>query len=283
MNFIRYSCVIVFVLAFAVSSANAALVGAWRQDEASGSLIDSTGGHPAGVPTGTPTYGQAGVPNGTYGAINVTNAAGTAIEYGPSTVDEFFTVGSDNNNPVMNLNATDAFTVMGWVNPTAPTAAGRTYRFLSTGSAAGADRGWGFGLRLNNITGAGSAIRFTNYGIADNDSSVFDVTPGNWVHIAATYNNGQISYFLNGNPLDADTSAFGNEGAAGRLVIGGRLGGNDTDQMNGLVDGVQVYNQVLTADQIRQAAAASVSVPEPSTTLTLGVVGCLALARRQRA
>jgi len=162
-------------------------------------------------------------------------------------------------------------------------AAGRTYRFLSTGSAAGADRGWGFGLRLNNITGAGSAIRFTNYGIADNDSSVFDVTPGNWVHIAATYNNGQISYYLNGNPLDSDTSAFGNEGAAGRLVIGGRVGGNDTDQMNGLVDGVQVYNQVLTADQIRQAAAASVSVPEPSTMLILGVAGCLALARRQRA
>jgi hypothetical protein len=283
MKSIRYSCVIMFLSAFAVPSADAALIGAWRQDDASGNLIDSTGGHPAGVPTGTPTYGQAGVPNGTYGAINVTNAAGTAIEYGPSTVDEFFTVGSDNNNPVMNLNAADAFTVMGWVNPTAPTAAGRTYRFLSTGSAAGADRGWGFGLRLNNTTGAGSAIRFTNYGIADNDSSVFDVTPGNWVHIAATYNNGQISYYLNGNPLDSDTSAFGNEGAAGRLVIGGRLGGNDTDQMNGLVDGVQVYNQVLSADQIRQAAAASVSVPEPSTMLIFGVAACLTLARRQRA
>ena len=272
--------VVACLLAFPISSANAALVGSWRHDEASGNLIDSTGAHPAGVATGTPTYGQPGVPSGTYGAINVTGASGTAIEYGPSTVDEFFTIGADNNNPVMNLNATDAFTVMGWVNPAAPTAA-RTYRFLSTGSAAGADRGWGVGLRLPNTAGTGSSIRFTTYGIADNDSSLFNVAFGQWVHVAATYNNGQINYFLNGNALDSDTSAFGNEAAAGRLVVGGRLGANDADQMNGLIDGVQVFNEVLTADQIRQAAAASV-VPEPSTTLLLGVAGCLALARRRR-
>ena len=274
--------VVAFVFAFAVSSADAALIGSWRQDEAAGNLTDSTGGHPAGVPTGSPTYGQPGVPNGTYGSINVTNAAGTSIEYGPSEVDEFFTIGSDNNNPVMNLDRAGAFTVMGWVNPAAPTAAGRTYRFLSTGSAAGADRGWGIGLRLNNTAGTGSAIRFTNYGVADNDSSLFDVTFGNWVHVAATYNNGQINYFLNGNALDSDTSLFGNEGTPARLVVGGRLGGNDTDQMNGRVDGVQVFNEVLTLDQIRQAAAASVSVPEPSAALLIGAAGWAALARRRR-
>ena len=150
MKSIISSCV-VYVLVFAVPSANAALVGFWRQDETTGSLIDSTGGHPPGIATGTPTYGQPGVPNGTYGAINVTGASGTSIEYGPSDVDEFFTIGADNNNPVMNLNANGAFTVMGWVNPNAPTA-GRTYRFLSTGSAAGPDRGWGIGLRVPNAT-----------------------------------------------------------------------------------------------------------------------------------
>jgi hypothetical protein len=267
------------IVAFAASSADAALVGFWKNDEASGPLIDSTGGHPPGVATGTPTYGLPGVPNGTYGAITVTGAFGTAIEYGPSNVDEFFTIGTDNNNPVMNLDPTGAFTVMGWVNPLAPTAAS-TYRFLSTGSGAGGDRGWGIGLRVLDASGFGSSIRFTTYGIADNDSATFDVSFGTWVHVAATYNNGAIDYFLNGNALDSDTSSFGIDTAAARLVVGGRLGANDVDQMNGDIDGVQVYDQVLSAAQIRQAAVGSV-VPEPSAVI-LSLVGVLGFMRRRR-
>ena len=259
---------------------HAAVIGSWAQDETSGDLIDSTGNHPAGTPTGTPTYGQPGVGNGTYGSITVANAVGTSIEYGPSSSDQFFNVGTDNNSPIMNLDRTGAFTVMGWINPFAPTAAS-TYRIVSTGSAAGADRGWGFGLRLPGTDGTGSSLRFTTYGIADNDSSLFTVTFGDWIHMAATYDNGVISYFLNGVALDSDTSLFGNESANGRLVIGGRLGGNDVDQANGRLDGIHVYNEAFSVTQIQDAAALSVSVPEPST-LLLGMAGavCLLLGKR---
>ena len=259
----------------------AAVIGSWAQDEASGNLIDSTGNHPAGTPAGSPTYGQAGVPNGTYGSISVSGAAGTAIEYGPSSADEYFIVGTDNNNPVMNLDRTGAFTVMGWINPFAPTA-NSTYRIISTGSAAGADRGWGFGLRLNGLDGTGSSLRFTTYGIADNDSDPFSINFNQWIHMAATYNNGAINYFLNGVALGgSDTSLFGNESVNGRLVIGGRLGGNDVDQANGLLDGIRVYDELFSATQIQDAAALSV-VPEPSTFL-LGALGafCLLLWKRR--
>ena len=265
------------LLALAASPAQAQLIGEWNQDETGGNLIDSTGGHPAGVPTGSLVHGQPGVPNGTYGSLVVNNALGTSIEYGPSTSDEFFTIGTDNNNPTMNLDRTGAFTVMGWMNPAVPVLPASTYRFLSTGSAAGADRGWGIGLRLNGTTGTGSAIRFTTYGVADNDSSLFDVNFGEWMHIAATYNNGNINYFLNGNALDSDTSLFGNEGAAGRLLIGGRVGANDTDQASGLLDGIRVYNGVLSQAEIQQAAVLAVSIPEPST-LVLAALACIALA-----
>lgn len=271
-----------FVLLFFVRPVDAQLIGSWNHDETGGDLIDSTGGHPPGTPTGVPGYGFPGVPNGGYGAITISNASGTAIEYGPSEVDEFFTIGADNINPVLNLDTTGAFTIMGWVNPLQPLIGGRTYRFLSTGSAGGPDRGWGFGLRLPNTAGTGSSIRFTTYGIADNDSSFFDVTFNNWIHLAATYDNGSINYFLNGNPLDSDFSSFGNEGVAGRLVIGGRVGANDTDQMNGLVDGVRVYNQLLTAAQIQQAAVESVSIPEPSAAWLLALGGAGLWRRRAR-
>ena len=256
--------------------AQAQLIGSWNQDESSGNLIDSTGGHPAGIATGSPAFGQPGVPNGTYGSLVVTNAAGTSIEYGPSNSDEFFTIGADNNNPALNLDAAGAFTIMGWMNPVAPTLPASTYRFFSTGSGAGADRGWGIGLRLNGAAGAGSAIRFTTYGIADNDSSTFNVNFGQWVHIAATYNNGAINYFLNGNALDSDTSVFGNDGAAARLVIGGRVGANDTDQASARLDGIRIYNGVLTSAQIQQAAVESISVPEPST-FALLALACFAM------
>ena len=175
----------------------------------------------------------------------------------------------------MNLDRTGAFTIMGWINPSAPVNAS-TYRFFSTGSGTGADRGWGIGLRVPNATGVGSSIRFTNYGIADNDSSVFNANFGQWHHIAATYNNGSINYFLNGNALDADTSLFGNELAAGRLVIGGRLGGNDVDQANGRLDGIRIYDEVLSLAAIQQAAVASV-IPEPSSFL-LAAMACMAVA-----
>ena len=267
-------------LALAASSADAALLGFWKQDEPVGDLIDSTGGHPPGTPTGILVYGQPGVSNGSYGAISVTAAIGTAIEYGPSNEDDFFLIDTDNNNPVMNLDTTGAFTVMGWVNPSQNDAA-RTYRFLSTGSAAGGDRGWGIGLRLPNTAGTGSTLRFTNYGVLDNDSSAFDVVFGAWIHLAATYNNGLISYFLNGNALDSDVSSFGNELAPARLIVGARLGGNDVDQMNGLIDGVQVHDQILTVEEIRAAAINSVSIPEPSSAI-LGLLGGLALLRRRR-
>ena len=274
------SATILLTFLLTASLSQAAVIASWTQDETSGDLLDATGNHPQGVATGTPTYSTAGVPNGNYGSIAVTNAAGSSINYGPSNVDEFFTVGADNINPTMNLLATSSFTVMSWMNPSAPLGT-TTYRPLSTGSAAGADRGWGFGLRLNGTAGTGSAIRFTTYGIADNDSSTFDVALGGWIHLAATYNNGTINYFLNGNPLDSDTSVFGTLGSANRLVIGGRLGGADGDQVNGQLDGIRVYNSVLTAGEIQAAAAAAVSVPEPSTAL-FGVLAGLGLLRRRR-
>ena len=273
-----------------IPAAQAALIASWSQNELSGNLIDETGNHPAGVlaSTGSVNYAQPGVPNGTYGAITLSTAGGTSIGYGPNASDDYFIVGGDNNNPVMNIPRTGAFTVMAWINPNAPDI-GRTYRPISTGSSTGADRGWGFGLRLNDTAGTSAAIRFTTYGIADNDSSLFSVTFGQWVHVAATYNNGAIDYYLNGNLLGgSDVSLFGDEGVNSRLTIGGRLGnlvggtgGNDGDQVNGFLDGVRVYDTVLSAADIQNAAIAS-AVPEPTVTASLaGLLAGLMLRRRR--
>jgi len=264
--------------------ASAALIGSWNHDELSGNLIDSTGGHaPAALsPLGAVDYAQPGVPDGTYGAITVAGATGTSIGYGPNLSDDFFVSGADNLNPVLNIDRTGALTVMSWINPQAPDINGRAYRPISTGSGAGVDRGWGFALRFGNTAGTATTVRFTNYGVLDNDSDPFAVNFGEWIHIAATYNNGVINYFFNGILLGgSDNSLFGNETANARLTLGARFGGNDFDQSNGLLDGVRVYDEVLSDAQIQAAAVASV-VPEPSA-LGLVILGAAALARRRKA
>ncbi|MES2706330.1 MAG: LamG domain-containing protein [Verrucomicrobiota bacterium] len=262
--------------------ANAALIASWNLDELSGNVNSSAGTYAPGTPTGTPDYGQPGVPNGTYGAIAVVNGGGSSMTFGPSNVDEFFTVGTDNVNAVNAIDRTGSFTVMAWIK-TSLTATVGTYRPISTGSGAGADGGWGFGLRINATTGIGSSIRFTTYAIADNNSPLFDVSLGQWTHLATTYSNGAINYFLNGVQLaTGSTSLFNNDLDAARLTLGSRLGANDTDQVNGGVDGIRVYDTVLSAGEIASAAAASVSaVPEPSA-LSAAALGLAALARRRR-
>ena len=267
-------------------SAPAALVGWWKQDDLTGSnVVDSTGQNPDAFIVGSPVFGTEGVPNGVYGSITVTNAAGTSISYGPSTVDAYFVTGIDNNNPVMNIDPAAQLTVMGWLRPATPElTTSHTYRMIGTGSNAGPDFGWGLGLRLTNVGGLLVPFaRFTAYGIIDKDVPFpTPIVYDQWIHLAATYDNGVTSLYLNGDFIGthADLRAFGNDSPNNRLVIGGRLGGSNNEQTNGLIDGLEVYDSILTIDEIRTAAADSVSIPEASTVL-LGLMGALFLVRRR--
>ncbi|HET6410218.1 MAG TPA: LamG domain-containing protein [Chthoniobacteraceae bacterium] len=270
-----------------MSSASASLVGWWKQDDLGGNnIVDSTGQNPEAVPLGTPVYATEGVPNGMYGAISVTSAVGTSIGYGPSTIDAQFITGIDNNNPVMNIDQTAQLTVMGWLRPATPElTTSHTYRMISTGSGAGGDFGWGLGLRLTSTGGILVPFaRFTAYGVIDKDMAIPNgIVYEQWIHLAATYDNGVTSLYLNGEFLGThlDLRLFGNDSANNRLVIGGRLGGSNNEQTNGLIDGLRVYDSVLTADEIRTAAVESVSVPEPSTGI-LGLLGISSLGVRRR-
>ena len=253
-----------FAVLLTVSSPAAHLIGSYRLNEATGDIVDDTGLNPHGVLTGTANYGQPGVPNGTYGSIAVSGASGTSIGFGPSTQDTLFMAGTDNNNPILNLAATGSFTSMGWIKPAAPVLATQyTNRLFATGTATSPGGGWSLGLAYNPATTPNWTVRFTAFGIADKDSTRFSLNTGEWYHIATTYDNGTNTFFLNGNLLNthANTAPFGDESALGRLVIGGRLGGNDRDQANGLLDGLRVYNRVLSEAELREAAALALGDP----------------------
>ena len=249
---------LLLLLILATCSAEAVIVASWRQDEISGNLIDETRVNPEATPVGTPTYANPGVPNGTYGSIVVGSAQGTSIGYGPSATDAYFVAGDDNNNPVMNIDSAGQLTAMGWMRPETPTqTTSFTYRMIGTGSNAGADGGWGLGVRFTITGGVRTPfVRFTAYGVIDKDSTPITVSFGEWIHIAATYDNGITSLYLNGDFLSthADFRLFTNDSTNNRQVIGGRLGGSNNEQTGGLLDGVRVYDSILSVEEIRAAA-----------------------------
>ena len=248
-------------------------IGEWKMNEASGNLIDSTGKQAPGIPTGVRTYLAPGVPQGTYGSINVTAPSGSSIAFGPVSADGYFTVPAPAQSPVMSLKPDKCFTAMGWIHPV-PSGRARieqgNHLLFSTTGPGGSDGGWALGLSVTNRTSTKGRIRFMPYGSAALDSDDFDLSTNSFVHIAVTYLNGEINYFLNGEFIGhSDTSApFSSPSDTARLVIGARLNGVDADQMSGRLDGLRIYDTLLTESQIRIAAQNSVSGDVATTIAT---------------
>lgn len=239
-------------------------IGEWRMNEANGNLTDATGNHAPAVPTGVRTYSAPGVPQGTYGSINVTAPIGTSIGFGPTSVDGYFTVSPLENNPGIGLRPNAFFTAMGWIRPV-PLGRARieqgNHLLLSTTGPDKSDGGWSLGLSVTNRTTTKGRIRFIPYGALPLDSKEFDLTTNNFVHIAITYRDGKISYFLNGESIGHSIASvpFTEPSDNARLVIGSRVNGDAADQMSGNLDGLRVYDTLLTEAQIKTAAQNSVS------------------------
>lgn len=137
-----------------VSSAvlsQAALVGYWNMDEASGNLSDSSGNGFNGIKrTAGPgaVYGEATVAPGTYGAISVTssvvNGFGTSIDFAENTTNNRSNYDIGTPATVTNLitsagGGTGTMTIMAWIN--LDTTSG-TQRIFGTG--VGGSNGWAF-------------------------------------------------------------------------------------------------------------------------------------------
>jgi hypothetical protein len=209
-------------------------LGYWKLDEGSGTTAaDSSGSGNNGTLAGGPvwTTGRTG------GALNFSNPASMLSINGAGNLSDLYTTG---------------MTVTAWINPTA--GAGRIVDKDSTNA------GWFF--KMNNA----SSVQFVADQFATaaaGRTSANLIVLNQWQHVAATWdgttNASNIHIYINGVQSDAvPSTAINGSGAAQSDVATPFTIGNRPDatrNFNGSIDGVRVYNRILSPQEIQSLVA----------------------------
>lgn len=263
-TFVRASQV-AFASALAASlvPANAAQVGYWSFDEASGTtILDSSGSGNNGVlinGDGAHVSGKLG--NALY-FRGVTGSSSTRVSIADSA----------------SLDLSSAASFAAWIKPDsvyidAPIFAkegplGLAYLFGNYGPS--------FGVLLDSD--GSQPWTYSN-------RSQGHIAANKWTFLTATWDGSVVRYFQDGELVNALAFSGGPlHNSAEALVIGANGGYNFT-AFHGVIDEARIFNNALTGDEVRALYALAPSVPEPVTSAMmlagLGVVGA-ALRRRGR-
>jgi len=100
--------------------------------------------------------------------------------------------------------------------------------------------------------------------------TVSDITDGNWHHVACTYSNKVLQLYYDGQLLEEKATQNALNIADGKDFI---IGNNDvihgsTHNYDGAMDDIQLYNRVLTAEEIAdEYARRTAAISDPATVL----------------
>lgn len=265
---------LVSTVIFATALASqAALVAHYRFDEAANATVAANAlGGDAGTVGINVTTGQTGISGNAY------------LFNSDASVDGIVSMG--NASFLQSLGNTNQVTFSAWINTTDTVGnrnvavfAGNTAlqnSYTDMGMAAGIVNPVGQATARNRPTGNGTEIF----------SGTTLVNDGEWHHLAMTVDPtaSLISLYVDGVFASSTTLGVADLPDYNVFEIG-RLGrgGSKVDPFQGLIDDVQVYDQVLAPEQIQFLFAnPGQAIPEPSA-LALTGLGFLALIRRKRA
>ena len=228
---VRMLLAMVIVVGLFVSPASKALseiVGLWLLDEGEGEVaVDSSGNGNDGKLTGTIRWSDDGKVggciegDGSIGWVEIPSSESLTRGAGP-------------------------FTIMAWVKINAPGGYGI---FTKSADAPVEHQDWGlwiwhgFVMFLGNWPEAPMGGQFL---------SQSKVVVGEWTHLAVSWGQNKLSFYINGE-LDAEfdwDDKFNDSEAA--LAIGADPGGDD-EPINGLIDEVAMFDEVLSQQDIRRA------------------------------
>jgi hypothetical protein len=208
---------IVFVALLVLGStvAHADLVGHWKFDEGAGTVAVDSSGNGN---DGTFT----GAPQYVPGQL------GTALQFDG---DDWVDCGDA-------LDLTNELSIACWINP----------------SGLAGDNGWVARWDNYAFKSSGTSVRFTTPGVLDYTANNATLVVGEWQHVAVTFvpsqTDGAIFYLQGVEAQRINSTGYGAGG--GPLAIGN----NRWSQFyEGMIDDVQVYDHILTPDEVAGAMA----------------------------
>jgi len=253
---------VLLALTAASSTSHAAALAHWTFDELSGTVAnDSVGAFDGQL---SPS-GAAFVPGGISGnAISLNRAANGFVSMGN----------------VLNFTS-QPFSVVAWLK----TAPGYSISDSAIVSKHAANYQNGFWLMANTAGGGGQTGKaiFGEGAAWASVTSTSSVNDGNWHQIVATFNpNVSLNIYVDGAPSEASFPAsgslFANNAA---FLIGGVNSGAPVGRMTGLIDEVQIYNHVLSANEVGFLFQNPAQVvPEPGVMALIGIGGFTAMIFR---
>lgn len=127
-----------------------------------------------------------------------------------------------------------------WIKPQVS----QSNRVLVAHGTAAVDRGFGISLETNGIT-------MWSYGHA---KSLYSYAPklNTWQHVCGSFDGANGTVYVDGVALGTQTIVGPIDSAGSSITIGSNLGGGNIYQ--GTLDDVRIYNNALSAAQIRQLA-----------------------------
>lgn len=150
---------------------------------------------------------------------------------------------------ISSLNLTSNISVMGWIYPKSfgGGSSGRIYdKFKTTLPQSG------FALWIDNNIGTNAIVYGTGWIVSTSVARINNqVSLNTWQHFAAIHSGTTVTFYKNGSSIGSSSSITAPSSASGvAACIGNNSGG--TNNFNGTLGTVRVYNKVLSASEIKQ-------------------------------
>ncbi|MDD4027401.1 MAG: LamG domain-containing protein, partial [Candidatus Shapirobacteria bacterium] len=166
---------------------------------------------------------------------------------------------NNSNNDVFNL--VNNLTVSAWVNPSSFSGSSK-YIF---------GHYYQYGIYLTS-SGTYEAILRGNDGTYYYPTSSKTLNLNEWQYLTLSFNEGEASLFINGKFINSSTiptTTLYNI-STDLITIGSYFNGSRSNNFNGLIDEVKIYNRALTPEEIKQDYNAGSAIQFGSTSQSIG-------------